>query len=492
MRLTSSVAGCCACLAVACAQGTAMTTVSEAAEESDARTPDRVIIGDASQPGNPAISSGRDGGSDAPLDGALPADASARDPLGVQDASVVGGGELDAMPELPPPPDAATPPATDPPPTNPPSTNTPPTNPPPTNPPPTSPPPTNPPPTNPPPTNPPPTNPPPTDPPLTPDAGGPPALPDAAMPLPMFSYVPSNVVLTSLDFASAPSAALACGNTEINTAGAVTLTNWCGAAPRPVVQGQAGAPELVVIPLRELSVAMGNTLRVVGPRPVAFVVLGPVSIAGELDVSASGAMAGPGGNNMCGESKGGDGRGTTAVIGSGGGGGGYGTPGGPGGAATNVSEVGDSGEPRGTASLVPLIGGCGGGPGGGCTTSQPGAGGGAIQISASAGLVVRGAIRASGGQGAAGCAEDAGGSGGGSGGAILLEGTTLDVVGAMLRANGGAGGEGQAGGAGGAGANDAQSGGAPGARGPLSGGGGGGGGGYGRVQLRAAATCSGC
>jgi hypothetical protein len=132
---------------------------------------------------------------------------------------------------------------------------------------------------------------------------------------------------------------------------------------------------------------------------------------------------------------------------------------------------------RGSESLVPLLGGCSGGRGGGC--NETAAGGGALQLSASGRVSVRGAIRANGAAGVKGCGFEGGGSGGGSGGAILIEARAIEAAPLALEANGGNGGEADGvGGAGstaptlvgGAGENDSAN------------GGGGGGGGYGRIR----------
>ena len=317
------------------------------------------------------------------------------------------------------------------------------------------------------------------------------AMPDTSVPPPppaTFAYAPSNVALAGLDFTRAPASTLGCGVTQIDTSGAVTLANWCGSAPTPLIRPQSGGPELVVLPLTGLTVAAGSTLRVVGSRPVVLMVQGTARIAGSIDVSARDAAPGPGGNSMCNESKGGNGRGTSGLDGSGGGGGGFGTQGGAGG--TDIDQPGGPGIVRGNDTLVPLIGGCSGGPGGGCP-GVPGGGGGGVQISVSAELTVSGSIQAKGGAGALGCGNDAGGTGGGSGGAILLEADALRVSGSMLSLGGGRGGNGQGGSVGGAGATRV---GEPGGRGSdgSGSGGGGGGGGYGRLRLRGVTSCSGC
>lgn len=294
-----------------------------------------------------------------------------------------------------------------------------------------------------------------------------------------FPFSPANIDPKQLDFGSAPSSRLNCGTTTIDTSSSpARIDNWCGTAPKPIVRKLNNGPEIVVIPLRGLSIDSNNGLRLVGSRPIAFAIRGDVTIAGVIDASASGATPGPGGNWSCGSSQGGAGQSQNNATG--GGGGGFSTNGGAGGDDTRNAAPGVAGASRGNSNLVPLIGGCGGGAAGGCN-NPPGAGGGAVQISASGKLVVTGSIRANGGQGGDHCGNNTAGAGGGSGGAILLESAGTMNMG-MLVANGGNGGGGDHGREGeGSTANNAT--GRSGVTG-LLGGSGGGGGGYGRVVVR--------
>jgi hypothetical protein len=306
------------------------------------------------------------------------------------------------------------------------------------------------------------------------------------------SFTPSNLNIALLGGAAAPGAILNCGVTEVDTSEPVRFTNWCGAQPTPVVSTQSGGPDLVVLPLEQLLIDAGNTLRVTGSRPLVLFVKGTVTIAGNLDVGASAGIPGPGGDQLCAASAGGDGLGDRNRNGAGGGGGGFGTQGGQGGDDSGSESVpGAAGQVRGTSSLVPLLAGCGGGRGGGSCAGTPGAGGGALQITAGGALVVRGVLRADGGDGAEGCSNDAGGTGAGSGGGLLLEADSIDVTGATITAKGGTGGEGQSGRDPGEGASSAAEVGGEGDEGSGSGGGGGGGG-FGRISLRAQGQCSGC
>jgi hypothetical protein len=116
-----------------------------------------------------------------------------------------------------------------------------------------------------------------------------------------------------------------------------------------------------------------------------------------------------------------------------------------------TASGGAAGTPQTTASLIPLRGGCAGGIGGkatGVPLSMAGAGGGALQISASSMLTVTstGELHAGGGGGGSApngtAAKNLGASGGGSGGGILLEAPTLRIDGKVCANGGGGGGAG--------------------------------------------------
>jgi hypothetical protein len=312
-----------------------------------------------------------------------------------------------------------------------------------------------------------------------------------------FPYTPTNFDPAGLDAASTDDTTLL--NCGVSTFDSTTMTfgNWCGQnLPSPVTRTQPSGPSVVVVPVRNLTLAAGNTIKVTGGSPVIFAVFGNATIAGIVDASASGTTPGAGGNVSCGTSQGGNGSGSTARNSgaSGGGGGGFGTVGGKGGLCNTDgccggttprnTPGGSGGVTRGTSSESPLLGGCAGGMAGDCSTAG-GAGGGAVQISVAGTLTVSGSVRADGAPGALPCgaSDEGGGTGGGSGGGILLEGQTLNTTGSTLRANGGAGGP-----DGGyfhcsAGPTGSTSSSNPGSDGQnCSGGSPGGGGGYGRIQ----------
>ncbi|HET8933481.1 MAG TPA: hypothetical protein VFN67_08585 [Polyangiales bacterium] len=294
---------------------------------------------------------------------------------------------------------------------------------------------------------------------------------------PCLPYAPANIDPKLLDFSNTAAVTFDCGVTTLDTSHTTpVLSNSCGATPRISVQTQGDGSSVTVLTMRDLTVAKGSSLRLVGSRPVVFAVLGDAVIDGSIDASANRDTPGAGGDVACSASTGKEGSGNFFFGAGGGGGGGFGTSGGAGGLGDDA-RAGAGGAVRGSESLVPLLGGCSGGRGGGC--NETAAGGGALQLSASGRVSVRGAIRANGAAGVKGCGFEGGGSGGGSGGAILIEARAIEAAPLALEANGGNGGEADGvGGAGstaptlvgGAGENDSAN------------GGGGGGGGYGRIR----------
>ncbi len=295
-----------------------------------------------------------------------------------------------------------------------------------------------------------------------------------------FPYPPSNFNPTLLDRAAAPDVTLDCA-AVFDSSNPSGFAQWCGQPAPPVSVNDSQDPPAVILALQNLTVTAAGSLTLIGDKPVILAVFGSAVVDGVIDASANGPVPGAGGDRSCTDSAGAEGQtGLAALENGGGGGGGFGTAGGAGG-NTVLTTGGNGGVSRGTAALVPLLGGCPGGSGGGATC-DPGAGGGAVQISVGGTLTVTGTIRAHGGDGADGCTNDAGGAGGGSGGAILLEGVTVTTDGAPLSANGGRGGDGQGGGGGGDGSVDGGADGSDGGYG-LTSGGGGGGGGYGRVVV---------
>src|SRR6185295_1432347 len=84
------------------------------------------------------------------------------------------------------------------------------------------------------------------------------------------TFQPSNVTLGSINSGTTPDVLLDCGTINLDT-GSLGGNGWCGRpAPPLVVQTQQNGPDLVVVPMKSLSVAAGSTFRVLGSRPVAL------------------------------------------------------------------------------------------------------------------------------------------------------------------------------------------------------------------------------
>lgn len=320
--------------------------------------------------------------------------------------------------------------------------------------------------------------------------------------LPPFPFVPSNVAINDIPTPSRGKATFNCGTTVIDTGvtGAPTVTNYCATTPMfgSASITQQGGLATVVLAFQDLEISGGNTLSLVGVRPVIIVSLKDILVLGAIQVAAGAqacAAAGAGGN------------GGGAGYKSGGGGGGFATAGAAGG---QVNVIGPAGGTGGGVNLgTPLRGGCPGGLGGG-SNARASAGGGALQLVARQNITVAGIINAP-GLGGQGGGFTNGGNGAGSGGDLLLEAQQVIASSGGLTCNGGGGGEagtqnegqpGQlttmparggsdniVGGAGGDGA--AESSAATAGEGSSAfAGGGGGGGGLGRVRINVTNSCN--
>lgn len=262
-----------------------------------------------------------------------------------------------------------------------------------------------------------------------------------------------DVTMWSASFLTAPAwDCTAGGTTTINSANGTVTSTSCALGTPDVTNGVAqltsGAPAVFVVRLKRLTVSNGHVVRLLGDKPVVLLVAGDVVVdtGGMIDASATAGIPGPGGSlaSVCVNRAAGLGEPATG-YGWGGGGGGFGSAGGQG-----CYDVINGGAASGDPALVPLRGGCSGGPGNGPAGSGQltGAGGGAFEISA-AGSISIGAtgpanlVAAGGG----GPAFNGGGNGGGSGGAILLVAPTVTFGAAgAARAHGGSGSEGSSGG----------------------------------------------
>jgi hypothetical protein len=188
-----------------------------------------------------------------------------------------------------------------------------------------------------------------------------------------------------------------------------------------------GTPQIRVLVVGSL---VAQDVTVSGTPALAIVSDGDIQLSGHFSASAVGSTAGPGAltSPTC---QGGDQvvngqNGNTAAGGAGGGG--FGSAGAAGGNAIAQgfhASGGSGGSTTGTATLVPLRGGCDAGVVG---ASLRGAGGGAVQLVSRTAISVQGILSANG----------TSRSGGGSGGGILLEAPNVSVSGNVV-ANGGAG-----------------------------------------------------
>lgn len=273
-----------------------------------------------------------------------------------------------------------------------------------------------------------------------------------------FVYSPSN--FSPLNVTRAQAAApivINCAATFDSSGGNPRFTTACpGQGPLTALfRSQTNGPELLVLPVQGLLITDGGSLRLEGTRPVVFAVFGDAIIDGTIDarsvkntaVFGAGATPSDAKGSFCSSRAGETGKGNSN-RGGGGGGASFATAGGNGGSANPGAAGGNAGVVLTDLQLIPLLPGCPGGNGGrdsNVDTGIGGPGGGAVQISATDKVRVGGVITVSGSAGLHGRFDFTGGGGAGSGGAILLEGRTVDVLStAIITSNGGGGGEGAA------------------------------------------------
>ncbi len=276
------------------------------------------------------------------------------------------------------------------------------------------------------------------------DGGCRPAVPSGPWP-----YEPSNFAPTRIpDSGIAGTLVIDCANAVFDSTLGIFAPGCIGQPIiTPLSLQQDGGPDVWVLPVAGLLVTDGGALRLQGDRPVIFAVYGDVVIAGRVLAHSARAdlVQGAGGTSLlnrarCGARAGGDG--TFSTVGGGGGGGALAGAGGRGGDSLDAGG-GAAGVDAQRASLQPLVGGCPGGSGGGLGSGLGVAGGGALQVSATGSVAVRGLVTVSGAGGLHGNFDDTGGGGAGSGGGVLLEGSAVRVEPTgRITANGGGGGAG--------------------------------------------------
>ncbi len=298
-----------------------------------------------------------------------------------------------------------------------------------------------------------------------------------------FAYDPSNVTAPDHTPGGPVDMSSCVGAVGFNTSNGTFDAGWqtCAATPSTQLVTLSDATEAYLLAVDSWTVPLGATVEVAGSRPLIVLAYGDVTLAGDVDASAYGTVAGPGAHTAaCAAAT----AGASDASGSGGGGGGgLGMSGATGGDGGNGSSAGGSGAADVTETFEPLRGGCPGAAGGNGGSGAPagGAGGGALQISAAGTLSVAGRILAGGGGGQGSPGTRSGGAGGGTGGTILLEGETLALDGtsevAAEGGGGGGGGKPSGGGSSGDGGDAASGAGNTGGNGPSSAGNGGDGGG---------------
>jgi len=251
------------------------------------------------------------------------------------------------------------------------------------------------------------------------------------------------------------------GTYTINTSGTPTISRPGGTTIFGQIYSDVPGHDLAVFDFSAIAIGSSETFDASGTLPLVLLARGDASIAGTVNVSASGAVGGPGGGGGGGTTLG---PGAGSYLFAGGSGGGFGGAGGASGAFIFLTGAGPPGTP-----LPPPVPSLAGGhaygdltvslQGGSAGGTGAGAGGGAIEIGAV------GALTLNGGRILANEASEPIIMGGGSGGGIFLHGETVSLDGS-LSVNGGNGGSGVENGGPGGGI-----------------GGGGGGGGVGRILI---------
>lgn len=226
---------------------------------------------------------------------------------------------------------------------------------------------------------------------------------------------------------------------------------------------QTSGPDIGTWSLQSFALPDGDSwVDLRGARPAAIVAAGPVVVHGWIDGGAGydlqgrncqtcggsgGGRGADGGAQATGCARGGNGTGASgSTPETGGAGGGMSTVGGTGGGGPAGSSIASCAP----ETLIPLVGGSGGGRGHNQTPiGLGGGGGGAFQLVSLTSIDVSGvdAVIDAGGEGGDGISDGSsnGGGGGGSGGAILLEAPSVTVdAAATITANGGGGGAGNA------------------------------------------------
>jgi hypothetical protein len=257
----------------------------------------------------------------------------------------------------------------------------------------------------------------------------------ACLPNP-YPYTPSNFVPAEVPILDGGVSFRVSCPTTIDSSGP-SISSACAQLPPHRIISRDGGSEVLLVAMNSMRIDAAQALVLNGSRPIVFAVIGDADLDGSLS-----AYAGASPPASCSPGTGTNGLSDSDFNFGGAGGGGFGTAGARGGQSRLGIVNASAGAANGVEQNTPLRGGCPGGNGAVALVNR-GEGGGAVQISATGKVTVRGFISAPGLGGGGGASGNIGGGGGGSGGAILLEADEVAVTSsARLTANGGGGGAG--------------------------------------------------
>ena len=274
----------------------------------------------------------------------------------------------------------------------------------------------------------------------TADAGGGPGA-DTGVSTGALGFTPSNVDLGGIDLTKV-------GDFVVDGEGCSidTDSNLASCGDGAGVLGfklatQTDGSSVAVYVARSMTILPGMNLSIAGSRPLVFIALDAITIAGNLNGNSREEVGVAGGQSQkTDRTRGaGPGGGAAGTDLSASGGGSYC---GIGGAAGAEGAPSLGGAAYGNPEISPLVAGSSGGDIGG-------AGGGAIQLVAGTSITIAatGLIQVGAGGGGFGGIRTQNAAGGGSGGSVLLESLTVTIAGTVA-ANGGGGGAGTSNGVG--------------------------------------------
>jgi hypothetical protein len=273
------------------------------------------------------------------------------------------------------------------------------------------------------------------------------------------SFKPSNIDLSGVDLGTVGDADItsSCVFTFTGAADGATSCDPASFTFAYLKQGDGSSVGVFIARSIHVEAGVSITSGVGTVDPIVLVSLGTFVVDGVIDmsaddepggISAGGAIFSGSNFDSMGLGMGGGGAGSPTNAG---GGGSYCGIGGKGAAFEDAGTSAAGGAVYGSATLVPLVGGSTGGVGGVSQygqESEPGSGGGALQLVAGTSITINdgGAVGAGGGPGSQAYDNVTQAAGGGSGGAVLLEAPVVTVIGTIaVNGGGGGGGGGQVG-----------------------------------------------